>query len=51
MRYVGKTRDGSRVTKHDDVPRTLRVLEAPQVDASAEGGQEARRALQTTRVI
>jgi len=44
MKCVGKTRDGSRVTKHYDVPKTpyQRVLEAPHVDASVKQRLEAR---------
>lgn len=44
MKCAGKTRDGSRVTKHYDVPKTpyQRVLEAPQVDASAKRRLEER---------
>jgi len=44
MKCVGKTRDGSRVTRHYDAPRTpfRRVLEAPQVDAAAKERLEAR---------
>jgi hypothetical protein len=43
MKCIGKTRDGSRVTKHYDAPRTpyQRVLEAPHVDASAKARLEA----------
>jgi hypothetical protein len=44
MKCIGKTRDGSRVTKHYDTPKTpyQRVLEAPQVDTSAKQRLEAR---------
>lgn len=43
MKCVGKTRDGSRVTKHYDAPRTpyQRVLESSQVDASVKQRLEA----------
>jgi len=43
MKCIGKTRDGSRVTKHYDAPRTpyQRALEAPHVDASAKARLEA----------
>jgi len=44
MKCIAKTRDGSRVTKHYDAPKTpyLRVLASPHVDASAKQRLEAR---------
>lgn len=43
MKCIGKTRDGSRVTKHYDAPRTpyQRVLDSPHVDAAAKARLEA----------
>jgi len=44
MKCIAKTRDGSLVTRHYDVPRTpyQRVLESPYVDASAKQRLDAR---------
>ena len=44
MKCVGKTREGSRVTRHYDVPKTpyQRVLDSSHVDASAKQRIEAR---------
>jgi len=44
MKCVEKTRDGSRVTKRYDVPKTpyQRVLDSPDVDASVKQRLEAR---------
>ena len=44
MKCVGKTREGSRVTKHYDAPKTpyQRVLDTPDVDASVKQRLEAR---------
>jgi hypothetical protein len=44
MKCVSKTRDGSRVTKHYDAPKTpyQRVLDSPHVDASAKQRLEVR---------
>lgn len=44
MKCVGKTRDGSRVTRRYDAPRTpyRRVLASPHVDASVKQRIEAR---------
>jgi hypothetical protein len=44
MKCVEKTRDGSRVTKHYDAPKTpyQRVLDSPHVDAAVKQQVEAR---------
>jgi len=44
MKCIGKTRDGARVTRHYDAPKTpyQRVLDSPDVDASLKQRLEAR---------